>query len=315
MSTFRYQVQVSTTQMSSPLHWSRFGQMSRYLHAGSSYCDSRTKLAAGKDFVKERVQPHPRLLHDARSLKRFRSLAKRVLTSWKAENEGNLANWLQSVYLTPRWESWHVGSSSVPGFSPTQQPIESHHKIIKAIVTDFKKAPTLSVLNSVLPWILLYDATTLSSGNRGHFAEGMRMYLSFLFTILLSVFVIDSLPLGAVMQAKDNLIVSQNHCIRSLRDWLGNEEPIEDTQVIYLSLHQVTLKHQLLSQMEPLPLRSKWQFPEIRSIRNALSYTCKRYKHPASLHLLHKLNIERTLETILMLGLHHEIGTALQQDQ
>ncbi|OWY96033.1 hypothetical protein PHMEG_00033805 [Phytophthora megakarya] len=165
----------------------------------------QTKLAAGKDFIKERVQPHLRLLHGARSLKQFRALAKRVLTAWKAENEGNLANWLQSVYLTPRWERCSVGSSSVPGFLPTQQPIESHHKVIKVIVTDFKKAPTVSVLNPVLPRILLYDATNISSGNQGHFAE-------------------DSLPLGAVMKAKDHLIDSQNHASytrRQLKHQLG----------------------------------------------------------------------------------------------
>ncbi|OWZ05872.1 hypothetical protein PHMEG_00021963 [Phytophthora megakarya] len=167
MSTFRYQVQVSTTPMLSPLHLCNrlcTRLMSRYLHVGSIYCDSRVNRHSWR---LEKIS----LLHGARSLKQFRALAKRVLTAWKAENEGNLANWLQSVYLTPCWERWSVGSSSVPGFLATQQPIESHHKVVKVIVTDFKKAPTVSVLNSVLPRIMLYDVSNLSSGNQGHFAE------------------------------------------------------------------------------------------------------------------------------------------------
>ncbi|ETP28659.1 hypothetical protein F442_22065, partial [Phytophthora nicotianae P10297] len=65
---------------------------------------------------------------------------------------------------------------------------------IKVIVTDYKKTPTIPVLNSVLPRFLLYDATNLSSGNQGHCAEG-------------------PLPLKAVMKAKDFLIDPQNHRI------------------------------------------------------------------------------------------------------
>ncbi|KAE8957390.1 hypothetical protein PF011_g31162 [Phytophthora fragariae] len=92
----------------------------------------QTKLTNRKDFVKEFVQPHLRLLHASHSLRQFRALAKRIVAAWNAEGEQEIAKWLQTVYLTPRWERWSVGSSSVPGFLPTQQPIESHHRVIKA---------------------------------------------------------------------------------------------------------------------------------------------------------------------------------------
>ncbi|ETP03158.1 hypothetical protein F441_19849, partial [Phytophthora nicotianae CJ01A1] len=255
----------------------------------------QSKLANENTFIKEWVQPHLRLLHAARSLKQFRALAKRILQPWREKNEGPLADWLESVYLKPRWERWSVGSSSVPGFLPTQQPIESHHRVIKVIVTDFKKAPTISVLNSVLPRVLLYDATNSSSGSQG------------------------PLPLKAVMKAKDFLIDPQNHQIvttkstqrpariffnstksmvqpknmagspvtaarteqfqRSLRGWLGGEVPILDIQFTFLSLHQVTLHEHHLAQMEDLPLQSMWRSPEIVSVRKALSCTSKSYKH------------------------------------
>ncbi|OWZ21840.1 hypothetical protein PHMEG_0003548 [Phytophthora megakarya] len=179
MSTFRYQVQLSTTQMQSLC--TRLGLANVEILACWEHLlrqsRKQTKLAAGKYFVKERVQPHPRLLHGARSLKQFRVLAKRVLTAWKAENEGNLANYRQSAYSTPRWERWSVGSSTVPGFLPTQQPVESRHKVIKVIVTDFKG-------------LQRYRCST-------PYCHGFCC----------------SLPLGTVMKAKDHLIDSQNHRI------------------------------------------------------------------------------------------------------
>ncbi|OWY99323.1 hypothetical protein PHMEG_00029685, partial [Phytophthora megakarya] len=46
--------------------------------------------------------------------------------------------WLLSVYLGPCWERWNVGNTSVPGFLPTKHPIESHHRVIKVAVTDYK---------------------------------------------------------------------------------------------------------------------------------------------------------------------------------
>ncbi|EGZ21234.1 hypothetical protein PHYSODRAFT_406216, partial [Phytophthora sojae] len=121
--------------------------------------------------LKNTAELQIRQLHLTRSLKQFRALAKRVVKSWRDEGEIELANWLQSVYFTPRWERWSVNSSPVPGFLPTQQPIESHHRVIKVTVTDYKKAPTITVLNSVLPRTLLCDATNLASGPHRHYAE------------------------------------------------------------------------------------------------------------------------------------------------
>ncbi|ETO84732.1 hypothetical protein F444_01381, partial [Phytophthora nicotianae P1976] len=122
-------------------------------------------------FMEDIGEQHLRLLHQSRSLKQFRALSKRVVKAWKESGEDKLAEWLQNVYLTKRWERWSVNSSSVPGFLPSQQPIESHHRVIKVIVTDYKKAPTITVLNSVLPRVLLYDATNLTPEHHRHYAE------------------------------------------------------------------------------------------------------------------------------------------------
>ncbi|KAK1929693.1 hypothetical protein P3T76_014910 [Phytophthora citrophthora] len=285
---------------------------------------NQSKLATSNNFIKDHLQPHLRMLH-----------AEAVPSSIKACIEGverfERADWLQSVYLYPRWERWSVGSSSIPGFLPTQQPIESHYRVIKVIVTDYKKALMISVLNSVLPRALLYDATNLSSRSRCHYAEG-------------------PLLLAAVMMSKDFLIDPQNHRVvnamatqrpvriffnsttsmvhvknlagatvsaarterfqRSLRGWMGDEAPIDEIQAIFLSLHQVTVNDGLLAEMEPLPIRSKWLLAEIRSIRSTLSCTYKRYMHSgwvcahiiASLYLLKKLDIERALESIPIHG-------------
>ncbi|KAK1928832.1 hypothetical protein P3T76_015621 [Phytophthora citrophthora] len=289
---------------------------------------NQSKLATSNNFIKDHLQPHLRML-------RF-THAEAVPSSIKACIEGverfERADWLQSVYLYPRWERWSVGSSSIPGFLSTQQPIESHHHVIKVVVTDYKKALMVSVLYSVLPRVLLYDATNLSSGSQCHYAEG-------------------PLPLAAVMMAKDFLIDPRNHRVvnakatqrpvriffnsttsmvhaknlagttvsaartekfqRSLRGWMGDEVPIDEIQAIFLSLHQVTVNDGLLAEMESLPIRSKWLFAEIRSIRSTLSCTCKRHMRSgwvcahiiASLHLLKKLDIERALDSIPMRGL------------
>ncbi|KUF92947.1 40S ribosomal protein S7 [Phytophthora nicotianae] len=134
----------------------------------------QTKLEKTKGFMKDIGKQHLRLLHQSRSLKQFRALSKRVVKAWKESGEDKLAEWLQNVYLTKRWERWSVNSSSVPGFLPSQQPIESHHRVIKVIVTDYKKAPTITVLNSVLPRVLLYDATNLTPEHHRHYAEGLK---------------------------------------------------------------------------------------------------------------------------------------------
>ncbi|ETP31438.1 hypothetical protein F442_19699, partial [Phytophthora nicotianae P10297] len=134
-------------------------------------CRKQTRLEKRKGYIKDVAMPHIRLLHISRSLKQFRALSQRVISSWKGDGEYELASWFQNVYLTPRWERWSVNSSSIPGFLPTQQPIESHHRVIKVIVTDYKKAPTITVLNSVLPRVLLYDSTNLAVDQHRHFAE------------------------------------------------------------------------------------------------------------------------------------------------
>ncbi|GMF42823.1 unnamed protein product [Phytophthora fragariaefolia] len=118
------------------------------------------------------LRQHLRLLHQSRSLKQFRALSKRVVNAWETAGETQLAEWLEHIYLSKRWERWSVNGSSVPGFLPTQQPIESHHHVIKVIVTDYKNAPTVMVFNSVWPRGLLYDAINLTSEHHHHYAEG-----------------------------------------------------------------------------------------------------------------------------------------------
>lgn len=71
-----------------------------------------SKFANDNNFVQEKVLPHLRLLHSARSLKQFRGLAKRVVEAWGASGESALADWLKTAYMTPRWERWSVGYQS-----------------------------------------------------------------------------------------------------------------------------------------------------------------------------------------------------------
>jgi hypothetical protein len=84
------------------------------------------------------------------------------------------------------------------------------------IGTDFKKAPTVTVLNSVLPRILFYDATY--SGQHRHYAEGNSRNELALFTSLLCIVpllnsFVGPLPVNTVMKAKDQLLRPENNCI------------------------------------------------------------------------------------------------------
>ncbi|KAG6942806.1 hypothetical protein JG688_00017919, partial [Phytophthora aleatoria] len=99
------------------------------------------------------------------------------------------------------------------------------------IVTDYKKAPTIPVLNSVLPRVLLYDATNLTPEHHRHYAEvHFRLMLSF---------------------------------TNSLLEKLGPAQPIQDAEVTFLSLRQVTVVRRALAQMNPLIPRSKLRFDDV----------------------------------------------------
>ncbi|KAF4031175.1 hypothetical protein GN244_ATG17049 [Phytophthora infestans] len=60
------------------------------------------------------------------------------------------------------------------------------------MLTDYKKSPTITILNSVLPRVLLYDATYLAFDQNRHFAEG---------------------SLNGRHKSKDNLLHPSNHRI------------------------------------------------------------------------------------------------------
>ncbi|EGZ23472.1 hypothetical protein PHYSODRAFT_486251 [Phytophthora sojae] len=130
----------------------------------------RSKLV-DKSFYKKYALPQLKWLRETRSLNQFRNLSKCVVRWWKLKGETAYAEWLEDIYLTSRWERWSVNSSPIPGVLPIQQAIESHHKVIKEVITAFEKAPTIHVLNSALARLLILGSDTLSDGPQGHFCE------------------------------------------------------------------------------------------------------------------------------------------------
>lgn len=52
--------------------------------------------------------------------------------------------------------------------------LKSHHRVIKIIASDNFRAPTATVLNMILPRLILHNCINLSTQACRHFCEGTR---------------------------------------------------------------------------------------------------------------------------------------------
>lgn len=69
------------------------------------------KKLTDKDFYKDTVCPHLRMLHSSRSHEQFLVVSKKIVESWQASGETAYADWVKAAYLSERWTRWHVNSS------------------------------------------------------------------------------------------------------------------------------------------------------------------------------------------------------------
>eukprot|EP00644_Phytophthora_capsici_P018107 jgi/Phyca11/113923/e_gw1.25.185.1 len=102
------------------------------------------------DFYKTNVKVNILYLVEARSKNQFGAMAKLFLRYWRSQGESVYADWLEQYYLGNLWGNWFY-KAAIPGVTPTQNALESHHKVIKETCIDSLRASTAVVLNDALP--------------------------------------------------------------------------------------------------------------------------------------------------------------------
>ncbi|ETP54816.1 hypothetical protein F442_00555 [Phytophthora nicotianae P10297] len=107
------------------------------------------------------IKPDVYLLKSSRTHAQFVKLAVVVIENWIARGDDVYAQWFKDLYLTERWNRWHIKRAAVGGITPSQQGIESHHCVIKKTCVPSSRAFTTGVLNGILPRIMKGDEENL----------------------------------------------------------------------------------------------------------------------------------------------------------
>ncbi|ETO68158.1 hypothetical protein F444_14992 [Phytophthora nicotianae P1976] len=118
------------------------------------------------------IKPDVYLLKSSRTHAQFLKLAVVVIETWIARGEDAYAQWFKDVYLTERWNRWHINGAAVGGITPSQQGIESHHCVIKKTCVPSSRASTTGVLNGILPHILKAGGENLCPNLGTLYCEG-----------------------------------------------------------------------------------------------------------------------------------------------
>ncbi|ETL86268.1 hypothetical protein L917_14292 [Phytophthora nicotianae] len=247
------------------------------------------------------IKPDVYLLKSSRTHAQFLKLAVVVIETWIARGEDAYAQWFKDVYLTERWNRWHINGAAVGGITPSQQGIESHHCVIKKTCVPSSRASTTGVLNGILPQILKAGGENLCPNLGTLYCEG---------------------PLPPEMLAK--AAAHRQHAITRSQGLLGTDidqacavkflhslkgrlsRGIKANEVKFelLSLHRVLIMAQTLSpRFELAPI---WRDHIIQQIRQFLHCTCESFVRSgwicshaiATLSLLGLLGVDAAMASV-----------------
>jgi hypothetical protein len=118
-------------------------------------------ILKSQDHARECAQ-YLECLHQSRSQEQFDAAGVVVVKLLRELGEDAYATWLDVQYLTPPYNVWFVTVSGFPGVSPTSNPQESYHSLLKKHSGLQLRAATDVVLESTLPDILFLTAGTKS---------------------------------------------------------------------------------------------------------------------------------------------------------
>ncbi|ETO84875.1 hypothetical protein F444_01269 [Phytophthora nicotianae P1976] len=122
-------------------------------------------LLVEKESYDENIKTQLEYLSQARFASQFEALCALVVDNWITLGEVEYAQWLETEYLTEPWDLWFYSASDAPGVVPNQNPIESHHRKIKATAVSHLRAATGHVLAGTLPKILIANAMDIGTTN------------------------------------------------------------------------------------------------------------------------------------------------------
>ncbi|GMF46634.1 unnamed protein product [Phytophthora fragariaefolia] len=118
----------------------------------------KIQLLNQTSFYDDHIAINIKQLESARSRAQFDAMATQITKYWTSKSEKEYADWFVSQYLEESWRLWYCTAAvPVPGVMPSQNPLESHHKTLKAVCTPYLRAATSAVLNDTLPAVLLLD--------------------------------------------------------------------------------------------------------------------------------------------------------------
>lgn len=150
--------------------WPRVKLLTCYPHLARQARKKRTLLSDSKVYD-TMIAPQLRMLRSARTHKQFLRISSIIVAHWMAEGEVEYAQWFREVYLVPRWARRYSNAAGIAGVIPSQQGIESHHRVIKTTCAPRTRASTSGVLEGIIPQILQLDGETLCPDVIAHSCE------------------------------------------------------------------------------------------------------------------------------------------------
>ncbi|EGZ20607.1 hypothetical protein PHYSODRAFT_491681 [Phytophthora sojae] len=260
----------------------------------------------------EIIRPGVDLLRSARTHRQFVKMATVITENWIARGERTYAEWSKDVYLTERWNRWHINGAGVGGIAPSQQGIESYHSVIKKTCVPSSRASTSSVLQGILPRILRSDGESLCPDSAAHFCEGPvppEMIAKAMRLVATESNYKQVFKGRGRSRRLVTIVFNTSKCIVGGRGLLGAEVDDEraekflhslngrlprgikanEVEAELLSLHKVLVKSQTLPEaFELVPI---WSTERIQSVRGLLHCTCEAFVRSGWSHVLATLSI------------------------
>ncbi|KAG1689199.1 hypothetical protein DVH05_002762 [Phytophthora capsici] len=303
--------------------WPKITLLNCYPHFSRKSRENRGRLVKS-DFYETNVKVNILYLVEARSKNQFGAMAKLFLRYWRSQGESVYADWLEQYYLGNLWGNWFY-KAAIPGVTPTQNALESHHKVIKETCIDSLRASTAVVLNDALPRILKHQEEQPVKLQLLHFCEGpligteVELAQKLLLKRSNHYSVKDpntKVLTGILFNTEKFMVTSTNihgtpiirqraqRYLNSLKGKLPRDATVFNTQLYYLSLYHVQLKH--LEKLNGLVATPKFKATQIEAIRDKYLCDCRIFAHNgwqcshviAAMVLQGDLKISGILETL-----------------
>ncbi|POM70348.1 LOW QUALITY PROTEIN: Hypothetical protein PHPALM_13226 [Phytophthora palmivora] len=150
--------------------------------------------------------------------------------------------WLEEKYLAESWDLWFCSASDAPGVVPNQNPIESHHRTIKATAVSHIRAVTAhngSDITPQVPWglkkILLVAVDLCADAN--HYPRHKNKSRKFINRIAEYFFNSDNVVREDNLHGLNVSVIRTKTYINSVNGVLKRNEHVENVRLRYLSLH------------------------------------------------------------------------------